>query len=122
MKLYLILLVFITLPFAFVQVGYIDTVTNYSNSESKSIAKEQIVHANEMLTSSPFNIRFIFCNENNINTVQINFVNIKDKFCQNNNHNVLFNRYKIYFLQNILASGNHSYYKKLFYKLRILQI
>ena len=122
MKLYLFLLVFATLSFAFRQAGCFDTVIVTDSSNSKSIAELEISSFNEKFSSSPFNNRFVFGNENTIKTVvEINYLIIKDKLIRNNHH-VLYNKYKFYLQQNILASDNHSHYKKLFYKLRILQI
>ena len=122
MKLYLFLLVFATLSFAFGQAGFANTVVIPDCSNSKSIAELEISSFNEKFSSSPFNNRFVFGNENTIKTVvEINYLIIKDKLIRNNHH-VLYNKYKFYLQQNILASDNHSHYKKLFYKLRILQI
>ena len=122
MKLYLFLLVFATLSIAFGQAGFANTVIIHDCSNSKSIAELEISSFNEKFSSSPFNNRFVFGNENTINTVvEINYLIIKDKLIRNNHH-VLYNKYKFYLQQNILASDNHSHYKKLFYKLRILQI
>jgi hypothetical protein len=106
----------------FEQARCVDTVIKPDSLNSKSITELQVSSINEKFSSSPFNNRFVFGNENTINTVvEINYLIIKDKLIRNN-HRVLFNKYKFYLQQNILASGNQSYYKKLFYKLRILQI
>jgi hypothetical protein len=122
MKLYLNLLVFATLIFVLGQVRRIDAVNIPDNSKSKSIAELLVSSSNEQFSSCPFNNHFVFCNENNVNTVEVNFVSLKDKLSFNKNNQVLYIKYKTYFLQNILASDNCSHYKKLFYKLRILQI
>jgi hypothetical protein len=122
MKLYLKLLVFSTLSIAFGQAVFADTVVISDCSNSKSNTEFEISSLNEKFSSSPFNNRFVFGNENTINTVvEINYLIIKDKLIRNNHH-VVYNKYKFYLQQNILASDNNSHYKKLFYKLRILQI
>jgi hypothetical protein len=121
MKLYLKLLVFATLTIAFKQIGLKNTDINAEYSNNKSNTELQISSSNEKFSSSPFNNRFVFGNESHINTVEVNLVIIKDKITQNN-HQVLFNKYKFYLQHNILAYNNNSYYKKLFHKLRILQI
>jgi hypothetical protein len=122
MKLYLKLLVFSTLSIAFGQAVFAETVVLSDYSYSKSNTEFEISSLNEKFSSSPFNNRFVFGNENTINTVvEINYLIIKDKLIRNNHH-VVYNKYKFYLQQNILASDNNSHYKKLFYKLRILQI
>jgi len=121
MKLYLKLLVFATLTIALRQFGYSDTVIINENTIDKPVTQLQSSSGNEKFSSSPFNNRFVFGNESHINTVEVNFLIIKDKLTQNNHH-VLFNKYKFYLQHNILAKNNNSHYKKLFHKLCILQI
>lgn len=121
MKLYLKILIFATLSIAFGQIGFADTVIIPDCSNIKSSTELQISSCNEKFSSSPFNNRFVFGNESHINTVEVNLIIIKDKITQNN-HQVIFNKYKFYLQHNILAYNNNSFYKKLFHKLRILQI
>jgi hypothetical protein len=119
MKLYLILLAFLTLQPAFGQTDYYCTVIN-PISKTNSINEKKVV-TSEKFTSNPFNKCFIFCNEKNLYSFKAFFFNFKSKITYNN-HNVLFKKYKSYLLQNILAANNLAHYKKLFYKLCILQI
>jgi hypothetical protein len=122
MKLYLNLLIFATLFIAFKQVAFIDTAVIQDRIDSKITNEIKISSGCEKFATSPFNNRYLYGNENQINTVEVNFVIAKDKITLNNHH-VLFNKYKIYLQNNILAyNNNYSYYKKLFHKLRILQI
>ena len=121
MKLYLKLFILATLTIALRQFGYSDTVIIPESSISKSVDELQISSGNEKFSSSPFHNRFVFGNESHINTVEVNLIIIKDKLAQNNHH-VLFNKYKFYLQHNILAKNNNSHYKKLFHKLCILQI
>ena len=121
MKLYLKLLVIVTLTIAFKQVDLLNTDIKTEFQNNNSTTDLQFSSCNEKFSSSPFNNRFVFGNESHINTVEVNLIVIKDKLIQNNHH-ILFNIYKFYLQHNILAKNNNSYYKKLFHKLCILQI
>ena len=121
MKLYLNFLIFATLFFAVKQVAFIDTEVLPESIVSKTISESKISSDCEKFSNIPFSNRFLYGNENHINTVEVNFVVAKEKITLNK-HQVLFTKYKIYLQNNILAYNNYSYYKKLFHKLRILQI